>query len=82
MELQNTSTSIEVLIERFLEWADGPAGIIRPKEIKIVRSPDPNAGLMCILDLSAIRSEYDGDDELEPKAKRVVRSCLSYGSIV
>jgi hypothetical protein len=65
------------LIERFLEWADGPAGIIRPKEIKIVRSPDPNAGLMCILDLSAIRSEYDGDDELEPKAKRVTQSIVS-----
>lgn len=73
MDPETISPPIDVLIKRFLEWADGPAGIIRPPEIKIVPASDPNLGLIGILDLSSTLTT-NGDEELmEHKAKRTVR---------
>ena len=76
MASDSHANGIEELISSFISWADGPAGIVRSKEIKIKAASDPNLGLIGVLDLSAHVSSNDDDFQVEPKAKRVVRPSL------
>lgn len=73
MASDSNGKKLEDLIRAFEEWADGPAGIVRSKEIKIKVASDENFGLIGVLDLSSHRSAEDADLESQPKAKRSVR---------
>lgn len=77
MATENVSSSFEARLKRFLEWVDGPAGIKRPSEVKILQSDDETRGVIGILDLKAVQPADDEDLHNGPPSKRAVRAVLA-----
>lgn len=77
MATENVSSSFEARLTRFLEWVDGPAGIKRPTEIKILQSEDETRGVIGILDIKATQPADDEDLHDGPPSKRAVRAVLA-----
>lgn len=73
MATEEVSRSFDTRLKRFLEWVDGPAGIKRPSEIKILQSEDETLGLIGILDLKSGQPTESDDLDDAPPSKRTVR---------
>jgi hypothetical protein len=67
-----SSKALEDRLKAFQEWVDGPSGIKRPKEIRLVAAENPDFGFIGVLDLSSGSGRDSSDTELEPSAKRQV----------
>lgn len=81
MATQDASPPFEERLARFLAWVDGPAGIKRPAEIKIVQTEDTTRGLIGLLDLKGSATSDERNEEEERPSKRMVRTdTMCFGS--